>query len=227
MPELTVFVPSRGRPDVVTTFEQAFFETSTENTRIVWVLDHDDPTRLEYIKRSWRGFKANFIVSPYSGMVNALNIAWEASETGFAIGFMGDDHRPRTHGWDKRYIEALKELKTGIAWGDDLLQGDKMPTQVAMTSDIPRALGYMAPPRFRHLCIDLVWKDWGEGIQRLRYLPDVTVEHLHPANGKAEMDEGYLRVNNPKIVQGDSFAYYEYKNGDGLKEDLEKLKELL
>jgi hypothetical protein len=90
---------------------------------------------------------------------------------------MGDDHFPRTHGWDQAYLDALRELGTGIVYGNDLLQGHRLPTQCAMTADIVRRWGYMALPTLRHMYVDNFWRDLGNAADCLRYLPEVVVEH--------------------------------------------------
>jgi len=117
-------------------------------------------------------------------MVGALNAAFRAynyeDKLGFAVGFMGDDHRPRTAGWDTEYLSVLRGFGTGFVYGNDLYQGETMPTQVAFTTDIARALSYMSPPELDHLCVDVVWRELGKRIDAIKYLPDVIVEHMHP-----------------------------------------------
>ncbi|MEU5431573.1 hypothetical protein AB0H73_39060 [Streptomyces olivoreticuli] len=139
---------------------------------------------------------------------------------------MGDDHRPRTRGWDEHFRTGLHD-GPGIVYGNDLLQGEAMATAVAMTSDIVRTLGYMVPPAFIHLCIDLVWMDWGRGMDRITYLDDVILEHMHPANGKAELDAGHIECNSAETVTADSVTYYDYRDNGGLRADLEKLRTLI
>lgn len=149
------------------------------------------------------------------------------------IGFMGDDHLPRTTHWDKELEKELDTLGTGVVWANDLLQGPNMPTMVLMDSRIIRTLGYMVPPTIEHLCADLVWKDLGEGMKRVRYREDVIVEHMHPANGKAEPDALYADVNSSAQATRDAEAYYAYRDeppGTGntsLAEDIQKLQVLL
>jgi hypothetical protein len=126
---------------------------------------------------------------------------------------MGDDHRPRTRGWDAAYLEALHDLGTGIVYGDDLLQGANLPTQCAMTSNIVQALGCMAPATLRHMYVDNAWRALGEAAGCLRYLPEVVVEHLHPVAGKAEWDDNYRRVNAPEMYGHDADAFGEYLRG--------------
>ncbi|MGW5641071.1 hypothetical protein, partial [Streptomyces sp. NPDC003832] len=64
------------------------------------------------------------------------------------------------------------------------------------------------------------------GMQRITYLDDVIIEHLHPAAQKAVVDTGYVECNSPEQVASDSAAYYEYRDGGGLEADLAKLRAL-
>lgn len=223
--DLAVLIPTRGRPEAAEALEEVIAETSRAETHAFFLLDKDDPTLEEYARRA--RVAAHRWVNSSSGMVAALNRgAATARYLAPALAFMGDDHRPRTPGWDVRLLEALEELGTGFAYGNDLLQGEAMPTAIAMTSDIVRALGYMAPPALGHLNVDIAWLEWGRRLDRIRYLEDVVIEHLHPANGKAELDEGYLRVNSGEQVWRDGEAYAAYLRDD-LEDDLEKLRGLI
>ena len=163
------------------------------------------------------------------GMVAALQHGYEAFEShlGYAVGFMGDDHRPRTRGWDTAYLEALRSLGTGFVYGNDLFQREAIATQVAMTSDIPKALGYMCPPSFDHLCVDVVWNDWGNAIQKIVYLDEVVVEHVHYLAGKSAFDKTYAVANNPQMAAHDSAAYRNYHDSGLFDADVEKLRGLL
>lgn len=201
-PDLTVVVPSRGRPQAAAELAQAFADTCTANTRLVFALDEDDEYLDAYANTG--AIEFNISTAP-STMVKALNeVAVRFAGVTYAIGFMGDDHRPRTKGWDARYVDELFAMGTGIVYGNDLLQGRRIPTQVAMTSNIVQTLGYMAPPAFTHLFVDNYWKQLGHGAHCLRYLPDVIIEHMHPAAGKAFWDEGHRRVNTPDMYLRDS-----------------------
>lgn len=226
MSELVVIVPSRGRPEAARTLTQHFRNTCTAKTFLIFAVDQDDPSKANY-EGVGDGTSSGVIFVPSHTMVEALNMVatYQASTGPFAIGFMGDDHCPRTVGWDRAYLDALHELGTGIVYGNDLLQGERIPTQCAMTSDIIQALGYMAPPALTHLFVDDAWKAWGEALGRLRYLPDVIVEHVHPITGKVAWDEGHERVNAPEMYQRDADAFALYRR-DQLSEDVAKLRQL-
>jgi hypothetical protein len=211
-------------------FWSQFEATKTTKTEVVFILDEDDPERDKYVARN--GSRAAYVVAPPTdrGMVGALNWAFREMDRrkklGFSVGFMGDDHRPRSHGWDQRYLEALRSMGTGFVYGNDLFQGEKMPTQVAMSTDIPTSLGWMCPPQFEHLSVDVIWKDLGEGINRIQYLEDVVVEHMHPLAGKARYDRSYRQVNNVLIARRDGERYNTWYTTERLK-NIEVLSNLL
>lgn len=212
MADLVIIVPTRDRPEQALALARAFADTCTADTRLVFAVDDDDPSDYAPLILADR---VHVQTGASKTMVQALNrvavgLAVDADPP-FAIGFMGDDHCPRTYGWDQAYLDALREMGTGIVYGNDLLQGERLPTQVAMTSDIVRALGYMSPPELRHMYVDNFWLTLGWAARCLRYLPDVIVEHRHPLAGKAQWDEGYVRVNDAAVYEADERAFAEYK----------------
>ena len=226
--DLTIFTPTRGRPKKLAPFVENFRKSIGADTKLVIVLDEDDPELDSYVQ-VLNNLTMSWIVAPPTarGMVGALNFAFGEADLGlgFAVGFMGDDHFPRTQGWDAAYLLALRIFGPGFVYGDDLFQHEVIPTQVAMTTDIPRTLGWMVPPQFHHLFVDVVWRDLGSGMGSLTYLPDVIVEHMHPLAGKARMDKAYAIVNNTMIARHDQAAYQHYIDFD-LKNDVAKLKAL-
>jgi len=207
---LTFIVPSRGRPEKLAPLAGAFRGLCAEATDLIVSIDDDDPRRAEYVEVVEGLPGVGVVVGGNTSMAEALNRAAEAVDS-WAIGFLGDDHMPRTPGFDLAYVKALRDLGTGIVYGDDLVQRQNLPTQVAMTSDIVRTLGYMTPPGLGHMYLDNFWRDLGRGAGCLRYLPDVVVEHVHPVAGKAAWDEGYARVNDAAVYERDRIAYARYR----------------
>ena len=229
--DLLVIIPTRGRPHTIPEIMQAWDDTRA-TADVLFAVDTDDPELAGYKKHA-SDLKADsrvrFTFGKRRRLVGTLNAqAVKAAKSYRFLAFMGDDHRPRPadRPWDERFRECLSG-GPGIVYGNDLLQGEKMATAVAMTSDIVTTLGYMVPNGFEHLCVDLVWVDWARGMKRITYLDDVIIEHLHPAAGKAETDAGYEEVNSTEQVAKDTAAYYEYRDGGGLEADLEKLRELV
>lgn len=230
MDDLLMIVPTRGRPDSVPTIADCWRQTGA-TADLLFAVDDDDPMLPGYREHMenindphirWR-------TGPRLRMCGTLNAAAveEAPRYRF-LGFIGDDHRPRPGAmpWDERFRICLSG-GPGIVYGNDLLQGEIMATAVAMTSDIVTALGYMAPPALIHLCLDLCWMDWGRGMGRITYLGDVVIEHMHPANGKADIDAGYIECNSSEVSTADATTYYDYRDNGGLQADLEKLRILI
>jgi hypothetical protein len=223
---LVVIVPSRGRPEAVDRLVVAFEATCQATTRLLIIIDDDDPGADQYREamepHTYR-FRTSLLSQPGGSMVAALNTGvahvlatWPDVE---AIGFMGDDHRPRTAGWDTSYLEALTTLP-GFVYGDDRVQGVRLPTQVAISTPVVQALGHMAPPVLRHMYVDNYWLTLGRSSGCITYLPRVVVEHLHPVAGTAEWDDGYRRVNAPDVYAQDRAAIEAYMREHGPAEVL-------
>jgi hypothetical protein len=210
---LLTLVPTRNRVENAVELLEVFYETSEmDDSGILFIVGTEDPRLEEYQSR----LPAEHIITfPERGLVRALNyVAPSFTREYDAIGFMGDDHRPRTSGWDRHYLRNLRELGAGYVYGNDLLMGERIPTQVAISSSIIEVLGFFGPPGFIHLCVDLSWKDMGEGLGRIRYLPDVVIEHMHPAAGKAKVDSGYQHANSKMMVKLDEKEYIRWKRDD-------------
>jgi hypothetical protein len=210
--KMCVVVPSRGRPENAERLAQAFKDTNTEADLYV-IIDNDDPKWNEYAKSE--NYKKLPADNKTGGCAKSLNTGavYLLDITKFPLYdyfvFMGDDHIPRTQGWDKAFIQALGQ-NTGIVYGDDLLQGANLPTAFGMSRDLVNELRGMTFPGCVHLFFDNFVKQLGLDLEYLKYLPDVIIEHLHPVAGKAEMDEGYARVNQPKWYENDLLTLQKY-----------------
>lgn len=227
MKELAVIVPTRGRPENIVDLDVALLETTDPaDLRLYLAVDADD-TEIHAYRAVAEAIDATVLVGESSGgMTAALNrVAVRVAAFHPAVAFLGDDHRPRTPGWARRFLEALDP--PAFVYGNDLLMGERIPTAVAMTSDVIRALGYMAPPTLAHLNVDVAWLEWGRRLGRITYLDDVVIEHVHPAAGKAPLDAGYERVNAAAMVERDGAAWQEYIDAGVLEADVGKLLELL
>jgi hypothetical protein len=226
VPDLVVVVPSRERPQAAAELAATFQDTCRAETLLVFALDHDDPTFTEYADVVMHYPRVGLNAQQDGTMVSALNKAAREilrEYAGlFAVGFMGDDHRPRTLGWDTQFLDALWTLGVGMVYGNDLLQGENLATHVAMTASIPTAIGYMAPPGLTHMYVDNFWMALGQHVG-LTYLPYVIIEHMHPLAGKADWDPGYRRVNAQEMYARDLHAFSEYLWTDYLN-DIRKVK---
>lgn len=220
--DLVVLIPTRGRPDNAVALEQAFVDTNTKAKRF-YIVDFNDETRSQY---SWKLPVESVIMihNETGGMAYPLNyIARQFIGEFDNFAFMGDDHRPRTANWDEKFVEELYS-GSDIVYGNDLFQGSALPTAVAMSGEIVKALRGMVPDSQRHLYLDNFWLKLGQDLGKIKYLPDVIIEHCHAFNGKAPMDENYARVNAPEVYSADKVAFDNFIASDQYQTLLAKLK---
>lgn len=219
MTDMLVMVTSRGRPHQFVDLVDTIRATSM-GVRVVAVLDDDDPTLDDYpLDRA----DIEVEVGPRLGHAQSMNrCAVAHADEVDIIGQLGDDHRPRTVGWERMVAAAL--TTTGIAYGDDLYQRVALPTAVWMTTDIVRALGHFCPPTLWHLFVDNYWLDLGVASGCLRYLPGVVVEHLHPDAGKADVDDTY--TESWQWVT-DEVAWNDYRESGRLHHDVAVVRGLV
>lgn len=218
---------SRNNPKALMEALISHSDTAMDATsRFVVVVDEDDPTLPEYVKLL-EDASCDLCVVPRSasGWMNlALNYAARIyAERVDVVGFIGDDHRFRTKGWDRIVGKVLSDQGGGLAYGNDLYMGDYLPTQVFVSSPIIKSLGWMGLPDARHLYLDNTWKYLGENADCLYYLPDIIIEHMHPAAGKGEWDENHQRVNTDEMYGHDRSVYETWVRSQG-PVDVEKVR---
>jgi hypothetical protein len=175
-----------------------------------WAIDADDPEMGEYIKQMHdHGHKLMHIAGEWEPMVPKLNrVAKVLAEQYAYVGFMGDDHLPRTFDWS---FDITSELLFGqrprIVYGRDGLQDQRLATWWVMDSRIVLALGRMVPADVQHLYCDNAIMDLGRQAGCLDYMESILIEHMHPVAGKAPWDDGHRRVNRKQQYERDRAAY--------------------
>jgi hypothetical protein len=219
--DLLVVVPTRGRPHAVAPIIEAWNVTGAwDDAELLFVVDADDPTLPNYrdalaLARpdGWPAPAGLMVADRWQPLVPKLNEAVAAHvDDYFALGFAGDDHRPRSASWARTMLAALVDMGTGVVYGNDLLQGKRLASSWVMTSDIVRTLGRMVPAPVEHMYCDNAVMDLAADAGCLAYLPDVVIEHLHPLAGKAEWDPGYYRVNRAEQFAADGDAYQRWRD---------------
>jgi hypothetical protein len=208
------------------------------STQLILVIDRDDPLRDDYYQLPSHPLLAQHSSGPLwppdpvrimevegGSMAKATNEAaamiWGDE---CIIGHVGDDHRFRTHGWDKQIASVLAG-RAGVAFGDDGFWGERLPTAAFVSSIIPRTLGWLALPSSNHYGIDDAWGDLGRGLGRLFYLPDVKIFQPGPHETAAAGDDIFWRAQETR--RHDEIAYYTWRGEGGLETDLARLREAI
>ena len=212
--DLLVIVPSRARPHNLRRLLRAWLDTEATADLIVCV-DDDDPFLPEYLALSL----PLLTVGPRQGLVAWTNeAALEFADQYRFLGSLGDDHVPRTVGWDQRLCASLERVT--FAYGDDLIQHEALPTACLMRSEVVTKLGYMCPPSLEHQYVDNCWLEWGKAVG-ICYHPTVVIEYLHPLVSKAPPDAVYAQ--SQALMQPDALAFAAYMASQ-FTQDVRKLR---
>lgn len=227
---LAIIVPTRGRPENIERVIGAWdFTNAWDVADLILAVDGDDPAYQGYLDLFERHRHPDTgeplfsmaVQDRWVPMVHKLNrVAVQLAEGRryFALGFAGDDHLPRTMNWARRYLAVLRELGTGMVYGDDGYQGVKLSTEWAVTSDAVRKLGRMVPAPVEHMYCDNSMMDLYGGAGALRHLPEIRIEHMHPIAGKADTDAQYKRVNDRGQFRKDRTAYQDWLDKDSMRD---------
>lgn len=234
MVDLAIITPTRGRPDRFAELVEAVQKTRQTDVSI-WVgLDEDDTAEYDTAVRRVADDTVGLQVHvgrrrSLSAWTNDLaRLALQAPDPPRYLASLGDDHRPRTAGWDRLLIEAIESLggAPGWAYGNDLYQGANLCTSWVVSAEIVRALGWLMLPGCAHMYVDNATMAIGQAAGRIVYRPGVIVEHVHPVAGKTEWDESYRESNSTARYAADRDAFTAWQTGGGLAADLAKLPAL-
>lgn len=178
---LTMICPSRGRPQAAEKVRESFLRTTKDQTRLVFALDRDDPSQDDYPPIRF--------TSDSNSTVSAMNnAAAKFAQDSEYLGFLGDDCRFITEGWDTALMEAANG---GFAYPNDLMDPGALPSIFVVSSRIVKELGYMVPPPLVAICFD----DWalavGKAIDRITYCDDVVIQHISLPNPKARPNNDF------------------------------------
>ena len=168
-PSLLVLCPSHRRPQQAGELLKTF-EATTTNASLMFVVSPFDPTSKDYPVVHRREFPASAMVDR-SNMIAAHY--WDRFDY---IGWVADDNRFETPGWDQIVVNALQ--KTPVVFCNDVVSPGSKPSHVFMDTRIPKALGWFLHPDMRSTFFDDVWHDLGKGLG-ITYLDDVRVRHLY------------------------------------------------
>jgi hypothetical protein len=121
---------------------------------------------------------------------------------GHYVMLINDDAVFRTSGWDYRVLEAAKGFPDdiGLIYGNDLDQGEAVPTFPIVSREMCVVLGELCPIGYRNLHIEShlldIFKQLARlGHRRICYLDDVIVEHMHHSIGKGVADLTSVKKN--------------------------------
>lgn len=232
---LLVITPSRGRPWHLQRLVNAMRDTCNLATDLAVAVDDDDP-RLDDYKQL--GI-TDLTVGPRDTLAALTNkIALERAGDYRYLASLGDDHVPRTYGWDRELTGSIEAMGgTGFAHGN----GSRwvIPDHVVISADIVQALGWFMNPAMMHYKVDDTWLQLGMAARCIAYRHDVLVEHmqfgipydpLDPGKGmKAVKDDTYADALQQDKMLADMVAWYDWMadKDNGLLSDAARIRALI
>jgi len=210
--DLLVIVPSRGRPGSIARMLDAVRATSRAVAHLHVAVDEDDEELPRYRAVMDKAGSDGDVLEtgPRKGLCAWTNevAVRRAAEYPYLASF-GDDHVPRTPGWDRALIRGIERMGgTGFTYPWDGTRED-IPEAVVLSSGIVQALGWMSLPGLAHFYHDDVWADLGRGAGCLRHLRAVAVDHLNVASGQGRPDA--TARDNGRSLEADRDVYYGWR----------------
>lgn len=189
---VSILCPSRGRPANVARLYKSLKDTTEGEWELLVRLDDDDWHRTGYL----RARRLVAVTAP-RGLMSTLWNDLLPYALGDVLMLCGDDVVFRTLGWDAKVRAAFPDDLIGLVHGNDLSPNSAtIATHPFVSREWVEALGYLTPPYFESDYVDLWLTELADALGRRVYLPEVVIEHLHPAFYKAEWDATYQeRIN--------------------------------
>lgn len=192
MSQISILVPTRGRPANVQRLVNSAYTTSALPPQFIFYVDEDDPRRDETVHAAVTA-GATITIGPRIVLSEMWNRCAELATNDIMM-HCGDDIVFRTSGWDTVVLDAFSRFpdKLILVHGDDGYQRERIATHGFYHRNWVETLGYFVPPYFSSDYNDLWLTEVADAIGRRLYLPHVYTEHMHPSAGKGELDQTHI-----------------------------------
>jgi hypothetical protein len=187
---------TRGRPEAAQACIDACTKTGMTSPGVVYIDETVDEYRGLKLPPNWTAHYEPVWLSLQGSMQWCFDNYPDAT----AYGWLADDTRPRTKGWDKKLEKAAGDWNLAYAkdlWlseipgeVEQLMKGNNLSAGLCWGGDLVRTVGWWALPGVRQAGIDTAWTAIVKPLHLHRYITNVTVEHLHWRTGKREWDAG-------------------------------------
>ncbi|NIQ01522.1 MAG: glycosyltransferase family 2 protein [Nitrospinaceae bacterium] len=193
---ISLLLPTRERPALVQRYLQSLVDHTDrlEDVEVILYVDEDDP---ESHTLGHDQVCIHRLIGPRATM-GAFNTACFQRSSGDIVVLQNDDMIIRTPGWDTRVRAFHETVADGIylAYPNELFVGGNWCTIPILSRTTCELLGDPFPAHYLGGFIDYHLSDIFErlkqaGHDRLYYLDDVVIEHLHYRFGKSEYDATY------------------------------------
>lgn len=181
---VAVLCPTRGRREGLLDTYRSLVETSTDAFLIACVDEDDRDTYKDIFEP-----RLMFSYAPRTTIVGALNTAFNTFHSFDAYGYIVDDSRFKTKGWDKWLEEVLDSAPGRIILASPDHSGGEWVNFQFVSKEWVSALGWFACPDVNHYCWDTVAEMLGEATAiRWAKNSEFFIEHDMLFNAKSQED---------------------------------------
>ena len=203
--KISLLHATRGRPAMAYKARATWLDRAADPDAVehIFALDPDDETIGPFIT-------CRHVLNPGRGPVAAWNEAAKFSKGEILIQ-LSDDWEPPMH-WDKLILAKFKGVTTPAVLAiSDGHRTDNLLCMAILSRARYEQQGYLFHPDFFSVFSDNHFTDraYADGV--VIDAKDIVIEHLHPAFGKAEVDETYARSNDPANYEAGLATYERLK----------------
>jgi len=197
IPKISLLHATRGRSSRAVNCRELWLTTATrpESIEHIFAVDADDKISVGMAKQ----FVS--VVSEAKSCVAAWNLAAEKSQ-GDLLVQLSDDWVPAL-GWDEKLLDALKgrdlsKEEIVVAVSDGTRKDDLLCMAILSRARYEKK-GHLFFEGYESVFSDNEFshRAWGDGVV-VDLRSSLTFQHMHPAFGKAKMDETYAHNNTPE-----------------------------
>lgn len=205
-----VICPSRGRPAKCERMIKSF-QKNTHSADMVIRVDLDDEYLEEYMAFDCPAI--GIIPGERKTITQIINECFDNGNIHYDFfSVINDDFIYQTKNWDLILGYATRGF--GISYGNDGIQGERIPTTSVISANLVRAIGWLQLPSLIGLYADNVWKDIGQALGCLYYVPEVEITHMHPLQYREEKDDTFKNTNSQERYRADYATYLKWKKND-------------
>jgi len=194
---ISLLVPTRGRPsNMQRVWDTARETANSNNIEIIFYIDHDDKASIDkYLHMTELDSRVKAVVADRVFFDMSKDMYYETYKLSAKdiIWLGNDDFIFKTYNWYGIIAEIFNKVKDKIllVYGWDGFQNARMATNPFIHRNYIDVLGYICPPEFPFINTDIWLGEVVNDINRMVYINDLKIEHIHPIAGKAQYDKIY------------------------------------
>lgn len=179
-------------------------ETAKDPQQIefIFYIDNDDTESQETAK----ALEVKTVIGPRITLSQMWNECYKIAVSDIYM-HGGDDLIFRSPNWDELVLKTFEKYPDKIVFihGPDGFFADNFGTHGFLHKNWVKTVNYFLPPYFSSDYSDMWLNDVANSLKRREYVPDLLIEHMHPALNKASWDQTYLermaRGNRDNVIK--------------------------